>query len=154
MKKHMLVLIAIAAIMLAVGCVSSGSENAASKNTASSGRDDARVRGEAEVVVRAEVEDLLRRGAGGELDLDLGPLGVVDEALLLEEAGGTDRVELGTVDVAEGGDGGGATAASTVRPSPPRGARRGRRWSRRCRTPPARRRRRGSSRRTSARGSA
>jgi outer membrane biogenesis lipoprotein LolB len=39
MKKHMLVLIAIAAIMLAVGCVSSGSENAASKNTASPSAD-------------------------------------------------------------------------------------------------------------------
>ena len=70
------------------------------------GRDDAGVRGEAEVVVRAEVEDLLRRGAGGELDLDLGPLRVVDEAFLLVEAGGTNGLELGAVDVAEGGDGG------------------------------------------------
>lgn len=36
MKKQMLVLAAIAAVMLAIGCVSSGSENAASQNTSSS----------------------------------------------------------------------------------------------------------------------
>lgn len=36
MKKQMLVLAAIAAVMLAIGCVSSGNENAASQNTSSS----------------------------------------------------------------------------------------------------------------------
>jgi hypothetical protein len=36
MKKQMLVLVAIAAVMLAIGCVSSGNENAASQNPSSS----------------------------------------------------------------------------------------------------------------------
>ena len=50
-------------------------------------RDHVGVAGEAEVVVGAQVDDLLERSARGELDLDLGPLRRVDEPLLLEEAG-------------------------------------------------------------------
>ena len=59
------------------------------------GLDHLRMAGEAEVVVGAEVDDVLRRRAGGELDLDVGGLGRVDEALLLEEARLPDAVELG-----------------------------------------------------------
>ncbi len=66
------------------------------------GREHVGVRGEAEVVVRAEVQDFLGRSARGELDLDLGPLRRVDDPLLLEEAGGFQGFELGAEDVAEG----------------------------------------------------
>jgi hypothetical protein len=58
---------------------------------------------QAEVVVRAEVDHRARRLAGRELDLDVGRLRRVDEALVLEQAGLADPRELGGVELLGGG---------------------------------------------------
>jgi hypothetical protein len=55
---------------------------------------------QAEVVVGAHVDHPLGRFAGGELDLDLGALRRVNEALLLEQALAAQGLELALVPLA------------------------------------------------------
>jgi hypothetical protein len=57
-------------------------------------RDHVRMRGEAEIVVGAEVQDLLLLGTFGEFDFDLRALRRADEALLLVEALRLDLFDL------------------------------------------------------------
>ena len=67
-------------------------------------RDEARVVGEAEVVVGAEVEDFAGGASLGGADGDLGTLGRGHDGLGLESAGGAHRREVGVEALAEGGD--------------------------------------------------